>query len=593
MAFSEGLKNSFIAAQKLLFTLFCLGQVVAILWGIIEEGQQTGILLSQFFNFFILAYLPIAVLICVIYILILKVPKVQLYLYYYVWIYLLFGTLKRWSQNQKPTVKSRSANWIISKFFNDFYDSHVLRSFKMPDLPSGYAEAMQIISFKKVKKKFYDKILNIGRPVFVRREHLTEIKFWYNWAFTSVLLFNPILIQKQTDQHNEKAFTLKVNLMNQSYGIYNNAGKHYLREAYQNKEFNDECLKISEDIHQFLGNDNRTKCEINSLESLKIPFRWASGGVIPIANYKNRKWFVLFFRDIPPVGWNIANGASGSKEEYKDLHKLIYREFLEEVIILNREPKWGTKLPIKQKIVIFPGELPPEVRDSVLNRRFLKKHSDLRKQHDGLDLEQIDSPEIKTLSTPFEAEITYHAPNLKDVETFRIQNIIFSINPTEFGIEISRPVCFELKDSDYLLDGEIWEVEFALIRQPIILLSVEWLKTLYQKNSGSIGQVINEQPYLGCKVLNEVPFNEFQLFDKDIEFRRKRIAILEEDNILKKSMEAVRIRRWIDTYDTFFKHIKSGSIDIKKIDENQINPLLMLCPVTWKNIELMFKYKIL
>jgi hypothetical protein len=42
-----------------------------------------------------------------------------------------------------------------------------------------------------------------------------------------------------------------------------------------------------------------------------FPFRYASGGVLPILRIGRKEFFCFFYRDIDPVGWNIANGGWG------------------------------------------------------------------------------------------------------------------------------------------------------------------------------------------------------------------------------------------------------------------------------------------
>ena len=40
------------------------------------------------------------------------------------------------------------------------------------------------------------------------------------------------------------------------------------------------------------------------------PLRFGNGGVLPIIRLDDSDYFCLFYRDIFPIGWNIANGAS-------------------------------------------------------------------------------------------------------------------------------------------------------------------------------------------------------------------------------------------------------------------------------------------
>ncbi|MEZ6196074.1 MAG: hypothetical protein R3F20_10175 [Planctomycetota bacterium] len=77
------------------------------------------------------------------------------------------------------------------------------------------------------------------------------------------------------------------------------------------------------------------------LEGRDFRFRHASGGalvLVPSADGGGPEP-LLFERDIPPVGWNLANGASSSLDELADLDAVIAREAAEELIVLDPEAR--------------------------------------------------------------------------------------------------------------------------------------------------------------------------------------------------------------------------------------------------------------
>ena len=69
------------------------------------------------------------------------------------------------------------------------------------------------------------------------------------------------------------------------------------------------------------------------------PLRYANGGVLPVIRLNSEDYFCLFYRDIFPVGWNIANGASDTLEEMLNPELIILREFGEELFIPDHERK--------------------------------------------------------------------------------------------------------------------------------------------------------------------------------------------------------------------------------------------------------------
>ena len=71
----------------------------------------------------------------------------------------------------------------------------------------------------------------------------------------------------------------------------------------------------------------------------KWPLRYANGGVLPIVHLEGKDYFLLFYRDIFPIGWNIANGASDDEDEWVDPGRIIHREFAEEVLFADPTEK--------------------------------------------------------------------------------------------------------------------------------------------------------------------------------------------------------------------------------------------------------------
>lgn len=83
-------------------------------------------------------------------------------------------------------------------------------------------------------------------------------------------------------------------------------------------------------------------CQTNSLrlqEELKqreMKLRFGNGGTLPILEVDRTEYYCLFYREIYPIGWNIANGGSASLTELLHPMLTIWREFAEELIIIDR-----------------------------------------------------------------------------------------------------------------------------------------------------------------------------------------------------------------------------------------------------------------
>jgi len=593
----------FLRLQLYVFSLLILGTVTNILFQISNRSFDWSEVAPQFWEFFKVVYLPIALALLILHLLIKKVKYVKLYLYYNVWIKYVFKVLKRLSTTSRNKFLRKSSERILNNYFDEYCDSLILESFSAFNSHSDNSFPMWIQT--KTHK---------NKPVFIRREHLKAKNFWPNWAFSVILLFNKLRFVCYCDDDNKTKIKLEIDLHNQEYGIYNNAGKAFLinRFLVREGEINNIYIEKADRINDFLK--NAKPGQVLEIDTRETPFRWASGGILPIAHWKGKYWYVLFFRGIMPVGWNLPNGASENAEEYKNLHTLMVREFSEELILLNREPKIDDPVPIIQRVFHFDDpifeELPEEVKDKITSKKFIKKHAKLRKSHDNLDIKFEDDDKglnLERVKTPFEIEIKYNSRNSKKNTTKKIKDVIFSVNPYEFGIESISIYNFEMKEDDYPMFGEIWEVADCLLREPVLLISCDYVQEVFNNNKkgASLSSQILDPLYLGGKSLQMIPTGAYHIFDKDIEFRKQRINHLVKelqkcetalyrrkwDSTCKKlKMELEMHKRWLEDYEKLFKDVQNGKVDIKGCKHRSIS---VLCPVTWKTLELVHKYNIL
>ena len=49
-----------------------------------------------------------------------------------------------------------------------------------------------------------------------------------------------------------------------------------------------------------------------------FPFRFGNGGTLPVVRLADRDYYSLFYREVAPIGWNIANGGAESAAEGRD-----------------------------------------------------------------------------------------------------------------------------------------------------------------------------------------------------------------------------------------------------------------------------------
>lgn len=553
------LGKPFLRFQKWLFGAFIVTTFVGIPYAILVEKKVPQelfqlALMALMWWFILAAGTSIVWLLCI------KLVDLDLWIFYYFWIPI-----------------------IIPMFGKMIYKNNI-----------RYLDSLILI----LESYEYEKKGQRPCPVFIKRAHLERKSFWPHWEFSIITILKPgkfaINVTKSRTDNRFKRWIMDVDLVDESFGIYNNAGKRFLREKFRIPSALETMNKLSQIFFDVLNTETESGSSVRWGEAGEIlPLRWVSGGFLPIIEFKNRHWVMLFFRDISPIGLNIAIGASENKSEYKDLHKLIGREFSEETVLLVSEPRPGGYVPQQRFTVEQFGIDNSQPISEYVNPEFVEKHNLLRKLHDGIDIEILNNEDgrpITPIRTPFRVNLKYHSPDLRSVDKKYIKNVLFSINPFEFGVEIVWLCKFQLQEGEYILDGEYDLGRDYLVRQPVVLLSMDFLKQVYMKDH-TLGQKIDGSD---SKLLPEIPKEHIIIYNQDIELRKRRLKNLEtiiksstfirseKDNLV---YEKKRIEKWLSDYqEPFTLHEMKAKISFEA--------LRTLCPVTWKSLELIFLHKI-
>lgn len=302
-----------------------------------------------------------------------------------------------------------------------------------------------------------------------------------NEFFASELLTHPVFFRREGEK-----LIIRINRAGVKYVVISNEGKTHLCERFVSPK-RAKLIDLDRRILDFMRAPN----EHNSPEitTTDLPLRWASGGVLSIVNHNGRLWAPLFFRDVPPYGWNLSLGATeryfnsqGREIDDQDYSlekeltypwKFILREFLEETLVLDKEPQLCGKS--KWLGFNFTPQANIEVQSNQA-QRFAENNLKLRQNQDGLNI----------LYFPQEIDITIHEPT-----TFRLEiigdshaapspgvwDVLVTINPVELGIEVIKVFEYDLPSEHCILDGEVYQIKNhpEIVRMPIGLLSLEYL----------------------------------------------------------------------------------------------------------------------
>jgi hypothetical protein len=170
----------------------------------------------------------------------------------------------------------------------------------------------------------------------------------------------------------------------------------------------------------------------------RFPFRFASGGTLPIVSISHQSYYCFFYRDIFPIGWNIANGGCESRGELHNPFRTIERELCEELIVLN--PVYKKRYifeRVKNKLVDgLDFEVAEDIWEKKLAQFDIRNFAELM-----LPIKWIDGPD--TVSVTFD--------NLPVLVT---KGYFLNINAEDFGIETDKIAHINLDPFDILMSGE-------------------------------------------------------------------------------------------------------------------------------------------
>ena len=261
--------------------------------------------------------------------------------------------------------------------------------------------------------------------------------------------FLQVLLDRFQLQRSGQGANLAIKFDNTTPAISTRHAKHYLqdhipdfgrkKEAYQ-KQLNAMLLDRTADSFLFEDED--------------FPFRYSSGGTLPIVRMGNCDYYCLFYRDIYPVGWNIANGGSDSRAELLYPLATMERELREELIVLNPDARL--------RYVFAWNSGSPEDRAEFAMAR--KIWTECYPDQDIASFKPLKLP-LKWLDGP--DSVTIKMGRDKSAEC---GGCFVNINAADFGIEIDKVAKISVADEAVLLDGEI--MDNIVLNRPVGLFEV-------------------------------------------------------------------------------------------------------------------------
>jgi hypothetical protein len=259
-----------------------------------------------------------------------------------------------------------------------------------------------------------------------------------------------VLINRFTLRRKRTGLELLVEFGNKNLAVWSDLGKREVRKRIRN--FGENAVACRRSLNNLLQNPREN---LLRFKSSQFPFRYASGGTLPIVQRGHVEYYCFFYRDISPVGWNIANGGCDSLHELLHPVETIEREFREEVVAFNcRRREW---------LLFEAGDGEIAARPEFLNIRAI-----MDRQYPRLGLREFNITEIplKWLDGPDRLLVSFDRRYLSNT-----CGCFLNINPEDFGIEIDRVAWITIDEDTILYDGE--SCGDSLINSPVGLFEVE------------------------------------------------------------------------------------------------------------------------
>jgi hypothetical protein len=382
-------------------------------------------------------------------------------------------------------------------------------------------------------------------------------------VFAAEILTQPVVLR-----HAGGVVEVHVDRRGVTDAVYTTEGKNRLCDAALRDEREELAARLDADIHAFMMEaDDGSWLEI---PTNKIPLRWASGGVLPVVKWRGHVWSPFFFRDIAPVGWNIAAGSSETEAELRRPVAFGLREFVEETIVLSRAPEVGAEVTART----FPSII-EERRQIHAALKTVNRHLNVRSQEDGFAVSPFparadDIPPDRAIAADFAHTRTrLHIRDDKGEEV--VPDVLVCFNLLELGIEVISVLRYELADNDYLLDGEMLTPvggKTELIRMPVAMISHQYLREVF--GTGRAELAYEHPPLIEYSTAHDVwrqvragqpsvlparpprP-DEVVVFGWDVDRRADLSGAGSRDDAWKSDPMRVRHRQWGKTFARFFE----------------------------------------
>jgi hypothetical protein len=272
-------------------------------------------------------------------------------------------------------------------------------------------------------------------------------------------IFLQVLVTEFSLSRNNEGIKLAISFDDDTPAIWSREAKYLLPKIIP--DFKQKSEQYQKELEEFFFNPESSPKWLHYPDN-DFPFRYASGGALPVVRFRKNEYYCLTYHEAFPIGWNIANGGCRNINELLSPIDALERELQQELIIINKDKKekYVFNVDDSGKVLYHPEHA---IANGFWENRL--GHSKLK---------EFKLP-LKWLSGPDSIEIKYG-----DEHRRVITGCYLNINARDFGIEIDRVAKFTLDEGTILCHGEIKRNE--LFNRPIGLFEIQRINREIRNN---------------------------------------------------------------------------------------------------------------
>lgn len=218
--------------------------------------------------------------------------------------------------------------------------------------------------------------------------------------------------------------------------------------------------------HSFMRGESAA-FELRSDDHVRV--RYASGGALVVALFKDdhgatSPFFAFPLRPYPPKGLTIHIGASENSDEVYNPEQIVYREALEEMLLVCRKQIPATVyVPAIDRVAI-----PANLTLTEYSKRVCEYY--FGTEYETRPLER----RVAVIEGPDSVTTIIKSPSDEELSRTTVEGVHFVFTPMELGIEILRVLVIPVMDRTIeIWDGELHvDPQAPVLGRPSLLFSV-------------------------------------------------------------------------------------------------------------------------